>query len=120
MAQRKDRRHVPYVCGHAVEQWRERLAPSLTYKQARRALLRFVRTGQEERRPQRWMLRIRRGPSTRFIYNEGNPDAVAIVVGGVVKTCFSRTQFVDGRLAISGRVGAEVRWVEPGSTSEVA
>lgn len=70
-----------FVAPHAVERFRHRMRPHLSYDRARRQLLRIAETAHpvKERRDGRWLYRAAPPTRLRLVVGEGEGPLPAIV-----------------------------------------
>ena len=79
-----------YVTRHAIDRWRERVDPSATRREARRALTDLARVGRVTDRPPRWMPHARARPGSLYVRHPRFPDLYAVIRRKTIVTVISR------------------------------
>src|SRR5438067_6148622 len=94
------------VSYHAIERYRQRVAPGSSYVTARLRLEQIVALGRTRSTPRRWMRgQVSPTPGLRFLYWCQRPDICALLIDDVVLTVVTRAMFTGLRTGEARPVG---------------
>jgi hypothetical protein len=97
------------VSGHAIQRYRERVAPGASVDDAALTITAIVATGTRRPKPRRWCRPIPARAATRYVYSAAFPGVCVVVKGDAVVTVFSRSQCALWRHQ-QAIVGGRAQW----------
>lgn len=83
--------HRLTISNHAVQRFQERVAPSISNREAVSQIRSILATANSRSRPRWWTRVAGESPGCRYLYSANRADVCLVVREGVVVTVFSRS-----------------------------